>query len=369
MYKIEIFTQQLQAVDVAPIASNTTIAEDYLTLNTYTVNIFKSIPIKRGYFTHITDDNNATIADGVVKDVQYIDKITVLTVAPLIALLDKESPNVIHTDSTASEQLDGGCINIVSVEMWLSGEITRLLNSMSIPNRVIAFADAGAVTAFNGEAVANIFDVYRTARSLHGVNINMYLQFDNPTAPVMLRVLIAQITGANEINADLANVAEKDINVSTEDGAINRVDGVLYQQEPEGFVSGAREVRYYRFVDGSIGTEGEGVKIEPEIIATRTLKKDPNKTDAENLQALAELCAEALTIGEFSNEIYLTMSVNDRLIPPSYVTSKVYTYITSGGNVYASIYTGYERTGDMIKYKFGNVRTDLTSKLLLEKRA
>lgn len=359
MYKCELFNQQLQPVDIVPISDRSAVVDDYLTLANYSITVPKIVEAKAGYFVHITDLANNTVIDSLIRSVTYDKGITELSCSSLLALFDVESANVNDAGS-----LTGTPINIVKTEKWLTAACNRLLTLLDVPHLVTYTTETNGVTRYNGDAVANIYDVISLARKSQKLDTKIFIDLN----PLRLRVIFGVNSQRLYINSDLNNVINREINVPSDNGAANICNGVLYKQSDDGIVTETAQVTYYRHADGTVDTSAVNL-ITPHSVILSMLQYDEQKTEAENLQALFELAREALYVGLYDNEISLTYNIHDRIINFDYVSTAVEAEIVANGESYISILQGWERTGDIVRFMFGNIRTDLTSILTLERRS
>ena len=87
MYKLEIFTDQMEFADAALIAEQT-VDLDFLTFDAFTL-ISTPVRCQKGYFVHVTS-GGSLVCDGVVSDVQPGTGTVDISVRPLQAMFDCE---------------------------------------------------------------------------------------------------------------------------------------------------------------------------------------------------------------------------------------------------------------------------------------
>ena len=380
MFRIEIFDQIAEPVDFGPIPEDTEIVEDYETLEQYDVRVPKIMTdVTAGQLFRIVDENNKEITAGMVKSVAYEDEYTVLACAHILAVLDYNAANPVHDDYSSSASYDGGRIYIENTVQFLNGATSRLKDDVYKEDSTVgiyfhfgsSLASGSAVKKFNLKATANLFEVWKEGRSLENMTFDKrYSKFEfqsqyNPHTDYNL------YCNYNEniitIDADLPNVLERDINVSSQNGAANCALVYLYTKRDDE-VTYVETRYYYRHPDGTVDQSNlpDGI-IHPIIRAYIEIQKDENKTDAENYIICLNRATEALKDAEKQNEIRLTYSVDDKLMEGLFDNANT-VIVKSRGMSYTTLFTGSRRRGKRITYYFGDARTELTAKLTQERR-
>lgn len=371
MYRLEVFDQTLTFVDAAIIPDDTEIVEDYVTLEEYTINAPRVMQgVKSGDVFRILEDGE-TFASGVIKGVSVDRYTTTLNCCCMLSLLDFETANPNHNTTTWQDGYDGGPINILSTGNFISGALANLFAEMDVAQ--YAFIIEGlynsSVVKFNGAASANVFEVWKAARpqeKLFYDYINSGLKF-LPNAGIA--ILSHSVTDETPlyIDADAPNVLERNIDVNTTNGAANVAVIHLYTSADSEITAVENRI-YYRHTDGTVDMDSTGVE-RPLIFTYIDIQRDSRKTAAENRAMCLERAKEALAAEADKNEITLTYRFNDTLVPFDTFQRACDVVIMNGGTAYTTMFTGWRRTGQTITYYFGNARTDLTAKLLIERRA
>lgn len=380
VYRIEIFDQSCAPVDFAVIPETTEIVEDYETLEAYTVKAPKIMTdVKAGYLFQILDENGSKITCGVIKGLTYEDDYTNLSCSCALALLDYDAANPRHDQESASSTYEGGRIDILNTANFLKGATLRLVDDLRLggdPALYFYFystlASGSNVKKFNGLPAANLFEVWKEGRSLEGMTLNWNstgFVFPDQYNPYTIFQLWCGATSRTlTIDADLPNCLERDVNVSSQNGAANCCLVYLYTKRDDE-VTYVETRYYYRHPDGTVDQSNIPANIiKPIIRAYIEIQKDSSKTDAENYTICGERAQEALKDAEKKNEIRLTYSADDKVISGLLNNANAVT-IKYHGVEYSTVYTGFRRRGKRITYYFGNARTELTAKLAAERRS
>ena len=155
MYKLEIFTDQMDFADAALIQEQT-VELDYLTFDAFTL---EATPVccRKGYFVHVTR-GGSLVCDGVVSDVQPGDGTVSISVRPLQAMFDCE---VFTTE-------------IQDVAAWLAEQITQqfVSNVDTLQNRPVVVnrnARAAYPLATDDKDTMKLLDVMASALTTYGV--------------------------------------------------------------------------------------------------------------------------------------------------------------------------------------------------------
>lgn len=346
MYKLEIFTDQMEFADAALIAEQT-VELDYLTFDAFTL---LSTPVKcqKGYFVHVTA-GGSLVCDGVVSDVQPGTGTVSISVRPLQALFDCE---VFSTP-------------ISDVVTWLEEQIREqfVSNADALQNRPVmvnqTVRTAYPIAVTDGDTV-KLLDIMATALTTYGIVCDCYLDMET----LKVAVDIYQPGDEMTIESDLKNVLEKSVTLGDSYGAANKIVVRKVVEDPDtGAVTYPEQKVYYLHPDGTVD-ERNADRITPVFWTL----KDVSDSDTWEQDALAA-AVEALTPQQFDNEIVLTYAEEDNLVYPATMLIGTRATIYVDGTAYSSILTGKTIGQGTISLTFGQVRAALTKRLILERRA
>ena len=176
-----------------------------------------------------------------------------------------------------------------------------------------------------------------------------------------LRLYLRKSANTTFIDADLPNIIEKEIDIATNTGKTNQLH--LYCTDG----NTAIERTYYRHPDGTVDTNGSNI-IRPVIKNSEMFQWNSQKDTTGNIAAMLAYATEKLTVTEGDNKIAITVSRDDLIFPFSTMRQLSNATIKTNGQTYTASYTGCRIAGKRVTYYFGNVRTDLTSKIAIERR-
>lgn len=352
MYKIEIFTDQFEYASACLIGDEISIELDYLAYDSYKI----TTPIKdckKGYFVHITDEDNNFVADGVVGDVQPNDYMQDISIRPLNTLFDSE---VFYTPVS-------DCI------LWLATNIDEayMHNTDTLQNRPISLtytqsANNLPLTGYNLHDTVNILSVMVSALKTYGVVVQCRLDLPNKR----FNVNVFQQTATKTLEASLDNVLDKSVTIGDSYGSTNKAV-IRKTQVVDDSTTVLGQTEFYLHPDGSIDTDNTN-RIIPVFFEIESLEfeDDMTETDWQN-EALAR-AKEILEPAKYDNEIDLTYGIEDQLARPMEIEIGTATTIYLEGETYSSILTGKRIQGKEVTLIFGVTRTELSKKLSMEKR-
>lgn len=343
MYKLEIFTDQMEFCSAALIDKQP-IDLDFLTYDAYTITA-KTIPCKKGYFTHITA-GGSLVADGVISDVQPGTGTVDISIRPLQALFDVEvfaSP-------------------IPDAVTWLEQQITEqfIKNPDALQNRpvrLLASARTAAPLATDGETV-RLLDVMAAALTTYGIVCTCYLDM----AKKAVQVSIAAVTKVVTLEADTPNVLEKSITLGDSYGAANKAYIRQVVEDEAGNTTYPQTAVFFLHPDGTIDN-----KDADRIVPVFWTVKNVNDSETWEQEAL-EAATEALAPQQYDNEIILTYRAGDGLTHPENIPIGAQARILTGGEAYTSILTGRTIGLGTVELTFGRVRVALTKQMIIERR-
>lgn len=341
VYKIELFDRQMNFRSMAVIESPI-IYFDYLTLEGMQVTA-PLLPVQKGDIAHITDDQGDTVYQGIVSDVE-LDKTVTLSLQPLLSLFDL-------TVSYDRTDLQAGAL-----EDFIAGIITELYitntDALQLIPMTVQTTSSTINTALNIKSnVHELYDIITKAFTMYGVRVSA--EFLPQTK--MIVVTIGTVTATEKVvEAHLDNVLEKSIIIGDSYGQVNKLTLINKYDEGE-------RITYYLHPDGSIDTT-DANRIVPVFPAVEYVESEDFPTDAHTR------ARETLSQQMYDNLIELTYHKDDRLVAPGALEIGTPVQVIDKDAAYNTILTGYERTGQTVKLICGNVRVDLTKKLILERR-
>ena len=345
MYKLEIFTDQMDFAD-AVLIQEQTVELDYLTFDAFTL---EATPVccRKGYFVHVTR-GGSLVCDGVVSDVQPGDGTVSISVRPLQAMFDCE---VFTTE-------------IQDVAAWLAEQITQqfVANADTLQNRpVMVNRDARAAYPLttDDKDTVKLLDVMASALTTYGIVCNCHLDMER----LKVAVDICQPQEIRTLEANLPNVLDKSVTLGDSYGAANKM--IVRRQvtnEETGEVTYSEKRAFYLHPDGTVD-ENDADRITPVFWVMKTIE------DGEDWEqeALAEAVKE-LSPQQYDNEIILQYAEKDALARPAEIPVGTQAAIIVDRTTYRSILTGKTFETGTIKLTFGQVRAELTKRLILERR-
>lgn len=345
MYKLEIFTDQMEFSD-ASIVQEQTVELDYLTFDAFTL-VSTPVRCRKGYFAHVTS-GTSLVCDGVVSDVQPGDGTVSISIRPLQAMFDCEVFTTPMPDVAA----------------WLEQQIAEQFvnNADALQNRPVVVSrdmkNAYPLPA-NDKDTVKLLDVMATALTTYGIVCDCRLDMEARKVVVD----IYQPEGSWTLEANLPNVLDKSVTLGDSYGAANKM--IVRRQvtdQETGAETYPEERTYYLHPDGTVD-ENATDRVTPVFCVLKTL------ADSESWEeeALAEAVKE-LTPQQYDNEIILQYAVKDALARPAERQFGAQAKIIVDGTVYQSILTGKTIDPGTIKLTFGQVRAELTKRLILERR-
>lgn len=341
-YKVEIFDRDMSFRGFTA-TGRPDIAFDYLTLEHTTLTI-PQIPADKGDYAHITDAAGQLVYQGIVSDVG-IKKTTVeLNLAPLQSLFDL-------TVSYDRRDLQTG-----SLENFIAGIIrgTYIQNPdvlQNIPGLTVSVSSSTMNTKLNIKSnVHEFYDIITKAFTMYGIIVDMQLY----PATKKLTTAVRKVNMPELIiESRLANVTHKNFVIGDSYGQLNKLTLLNKNNEAEA-------VTYFLHADGTVDSINRD-RVTPVFPAVEYVESDEFPSEAE------KRAAEKLTPQKHNNLIELTFRDDDQIISiPDCVIGRAATIIDE--EIYSSVLTGYTWRGQSTMLVFGNVRADLTKKLILERR-
>ena len=340
MYKLEIFDDQMVYAAAVMLSQEQTIEQDYLAYDAYTVTVPKHIPCKKGWYTHITD-GAATVADGIVADVQPGDGTMSISIRPLAALMDVE----VYQDTSIDD-----CIG------WLTETITAqfVSNPDTAQTRPLVLTQTAARTALPlsvEPGVINLLGIVKRALTTHRVVVDCRLDM----AALKVAVSIRQETAERTLEASLPNViGAPQITLGDSYGAANKA--ILRRVDADGNLLGT--YTYYLHTDGTV-SDVDADRVTPVFWTIQDIGVE---------DAPASVAGGILGPKQYDNEIILTYRTGDLIARPLELPIGAKVAIRYEGQTYNSMLTGRAIRAGMVDLIFGQVRMALTKRLILERR-
>ena len=351
MYRVEIFDEQMDFVSACYTDDAQTISIDYLAYDPFQITT-QIIDAKKGYFAHITGDDLETVADCIIADVQPDKNSQELSLRPLQALFDF---NVFYTP--VSDAITW--IETALTEQFVTNEDTLQRRPLNVT------ATAGSrrfpLTGYNLNPTMNILSVITNAFATWGVVTEAHLDLANKEIVVNIYEQVATQT----IECDLDNIISAEITLGDSYGSTNKL--TIKKTVQEGEPSGTTEITYYRHNDGSINTTDDD-RIVPVFWDVATIEQTAEMTDAQWIAETATKAKEVLSVGQYDNEVILSVWEDDKIVNPKDIEIGTITTLLLKGETYYSILTGYQVEGNIYTLTFGAVRTELTKKLSMQSR-
>lgn len=338
-YKAEVFDRSFNFKSFSPV-QNPSICFDYLTLEPTKI-VCPSIGADKGDFIVISRED--VVYQGIVDDVQ-IGKAVTLSVKPLLSLFDCD----VHFDRTQSHQLETFIAGIIR-ENWANNTDT-LQNVTSLT--VTTTSDTTGYLNLK-DNIHNLYEIITKALTGYGVTVDFTISPQSKSAEVVIGVQTATAV----IEADLHNVVSRVLTLGDSYGAPNKI--TVYNADNEA----QTPQTYYLHQNGTIGASQAG-RITPVIPTAAFVTVEDGLTFTETARAAAN---DALRPQQYDNCIEITVLDDNRLVSADMSIGTVVT-IYANKTAYTSILTGYTRTGSATTLLLGNVRVDLTKKLILERR-
>lgn len=342
MYRVEIFDENMSFVSSCLMDKTQPIMLDYLAFDVFALDV-TAANCKKGYFVHVAQ-NNLTIADGLISDVQPINSGVRIAVRPLQALFDVE--------------VVGG--KITDAAQWIAQQINSQFveNEDILQNRPINVAETGTAGEISIDSqIVNLMDVMVSAFEMYSVVVDASINMST----LKIDVSILPQTETITLEADLPNVIAKSIVLGDSYGGANKAI-IREIGTSDGIATVLSTSIFYLHPNGTID-QSNSDRITPVFWAMRDVHT------SEDFAAVAQSAAEKLLAPQKNdNEVTLTYSINDRVVEPLSIPIGAQATIYINQIAYDSILTGREIIGNKISLVFGMVRTALTKKLILERR-
>lgn len=350
MYKAEFFAQDMAFEAAYLLQEDTTLlSEDHLTMDSFDVDIpTEKTPVRKGHFCRISRVNGGFVQDFIVADCALSKTTASVSLKPLLALLDAEVYTAPVQDCAA----------------WITQQITEyfVASDDAAQNREIAVKNdvsTGTRPLRFDEDTINLLEPIAAALTNYKIAVQARLDLPARQVVFVIREIRKQIT----LEADFANVLQKDITLGDSNAGANKyIVRRISTDSDSGAVTVLGKAVYYLHPDGSVDAMNTN-RILPVVWELGVLEN----SETWDADALAQ-AKEALTPQQYDNEIRLDYKRDDMMISPESLPIGTEATIYTGGKAYRSLLTGREWDGGIHRLIFGQVRVDLTKKLILQRR-
>lgn len=337
-YKAEIFDRAFTFKDYAPI-QNPSISFDYLTLEPTKI-VCPALNADKGDFIVVSRED--VVYQGIIDDIQIGTAVT-LSVKPLLSLFDCD----VHFDRTQSHQLETFIAGIIA-ENWASNtDAAQNVTGLTVTTTSDTTGYLNLKDNFH-----NLYEIIVKALTGYGIVVDFTISPQNKTA----EVVIGKQNATAVIETDLHNVVSKVLTLGDSYGAPNKI--TVYDD-----IGRYTPQTYYLHADGTVGMSQTG-RLTPVFPTVTVVTVEEGTTFTDTAREAAH---DALKPQQFDNCIEVTILDDNRLVGADMAIGTVATvYVRNAA--YTSILTGWTRSGLATTLTLGNVRVDLTKKLILERR-
>lgn len=347
MYRVEVFDMYNTASKGGFLVDDSTeITYDYMSPKVFNLNAPKDFDVELRNTLEIYHDSNGTsrVFTGYVKDLERTDHYTVLTVAPMIMLLNEKSVQNVRSTNWGLQIYWQIYYDFMQATPSLYSVPWMYWGSMP-------YANWNSPAVPYGASLLNDMDCIIEARRSRGkfMYFALGLASSNLGKPYFG---FYRGGSAKTIEADLDNIIEKSIKETTQGGYNIRM---LWCPRSEG------SLNYLHYdavlIDGEIISGGSR---KNEIAEPRLASKVINTPNPDS-STVWQFFREMLKPQADNYEIELTLALDDSLVEPRPMVVGKPCRIISNGKTYETYYTGFTRKGGLITLKFGTVRRTLTA--------
>lgn len=347
MYRVEVFDMYNTASKGGFLVDDSTeITYDYMSPKVFNLNAPKDFDVELRNTLEIYHDSKGTtrVFTGYVKDIERTDYYTILTVAPLIMLLNEKSVQNVNSSNWGLQIYWQIYYDFMQATPSLYSVPWMYWGSMP-------YANWEAPSRPYGASLLNDMDCIIEAARSRGKF--MYFAVGLAKTNLGKPYFGFYKSGAvKTIEADLDNIIEKSIKETTQ-------GGYNIRQLWAPVSAGSQNYGHYDavLINGVIYNDGSR---KSEITEPRLASKVV-ETPSPDSATVWEFFREMLKPQADNYEIELTVALDDALIEPRSMTVGRPCRILSNGKTYDTYYTGFTRRGGLITLKFGTVRRTLTA--------
>lgn len=338
-FKAEIFDRSFAFKDFSPI-QNPSISFDYLTLEPTKV-VCPAITADKGDFIVISRED--VVYQGIIDDVQIGTAVT-LSVRPLLSLFDCD----VHFDRTQSHQLETFIAGIIRANWAENADTLQNVTGLTVTTT----SDTTGYLNLK-DNVHNLYEIIVKALTGYGITVDFTISPQTQSAEVVIGVQNATAV----IETDLHNVVRRVLTIGGSYGAPNKI--TVYNADN----AAQTPQTYYLHQNGTIGASQVG-RITPVFPTVKEVTVEDGSTFTDTAR---EAAYDALKPQQYDNCIEVTILDDNRFVSADMAIGTIVT-VYDKNTVYKSILTGFTRSGRATTLLLGNVRVDLTKKLILERR-
>lgn len=373
-FKAEFFRRDFSLLDAAVVA-DPEISFDYLTLETTSVRV-KKTKAEQGDFIRISELYQAdAVYEGIVQTAEQEDGgWTSLTIDPLLSLLDVEIFYPRWTDKM-TEPLEAVLKNAVR-QCYLGEDGAQKIEALEISGEeTLTGWTLPTVQTILEEEQKQEEEQEQEGKEKNGRNttpVNLWQLFVEAMKAYRLVCRMALHVARKKLSLEIFCPEEKSVVLETEQsyclrsmltigsdyGSLNKII-YINENDPEEMTA------YYRKTDGSINQDAETDRILPVVWQYKTVSVEEKATLEETAAKTAET---DLAAAKFDNQIELEIRIGDCVVNPELLEIGSLAQIISGEKAYESILTGFTRGAETMTLLFGTIRSELTKKIMLERR-
>jgi len=336
-YKIEIFTNDFKFIDYS-IVSEPTISFDYLTLESFQLQVPKNLIANRGDYI-ILSQGAKVLYNGIISVVSYKKGITELTILPLLSILNVEcyfNRNDIKTKSFEN------FIKDIIEELYINNDEEQKIKGL----RVEVLSETLNAKPNLKDNIHNLWEICLIAFKKYSVFISTKIDIQAESIKIIIDKIPEQI---ETIELSLPNIIDYEINLRDDYGKVNKVTIINKKNENE------KETFYSDDFKRPVFFTYEFIEFE-----------ENEEQENSFLEEATERAESLFTPSQFQNLIEVTTLINNNLFNCE-VGRNV--EIRENENIYNSVVTGFEQKGNICKITMGAVRLELSKILILEKRS
>lgn len=349
MYNIELFNMFTTSYVSHFVVEAFPIGVDYISPRTYQVEAPADLVVELKNTVRVKDIdyNNTTVFVGFVQGFEKDRNKTVLTLAPMMMLLNEISMQNVFDESSSQNWGYQIYQQIYNDFMRTTPSIYKIPWYYASGSYPYSLWGNTTKVGYSAE-LKNDMECVISRRKAKG----RYMRFAIGVASSSLgRPYFGFYNWNSSITfeADLENVVERKISETNKEGFNNAL--IWYPRDNLGNYNS-----YSAGIKNGVIVYGydERLSVDDPRLTQKVLDHDPDQDER------VKLFSSMLQPGASNFEIELTYKRDDALIPNWGDTGRPCTIITSQKS-YDTYLTGYERNGDLLTLKFGTVRQDLTS--------
>lgn len=342
--RLEIFSRDFRLRDKG-IVSFPKMEYDYISIDNISVTIENIVQAEEQ--DYIILSGRTEKFHGIIVEINYKNKTTILEIRPLIEILDVD---IWHDVSTLTAKSIEEFIGNMIQETYIDNE-DELQNITGLSIELLT-ETMGAVLDFNGNEV-NIYDVCIEALRLYRLTVDFEID-------IMKRKILCKIGIATPvirtIECGLYNVIDSEVVFKQKKKSYNKIIVIgEYAEESEQYGQIEKRI-FFMDSDGTV-TQNPKQRTWPVSWKIETLEVDEDFEEKAYAKAVTQL-----TNKDYNNYIKIEVRNNDPLIKKENFSMGQRGRIIKNGIEYISIFTGYKMDKTTTLY-FGLVRTEYTKSI------